>query len=304
MEAYELGGERIARRHTTKTDEPLEFFGHDSAPNPQEYLFAALNACMLFGYATKAAVLGIELQEVRIETRGSIDIRGAMGLAPVKPGFDSIACTVHLKARGGREQLEELHQAVLGTLTQRLQPDERDSPRAHAGRRLSRGHGRGRRIHAPASSFPLLELSRSHEHGALSARQSHLVAGLSLSLSTPFSCVPRATSSSLRSLGDLDADLTEIRERVGVDVLARDEAVPHRDDVHPVPDQLLARRRVALTGANDFDAEGGARRPLLDDQTFAHVEPARVEGEVGERREDGLDDLADLCLSDASPPLV
>jgi uncharacterized OsmC-like protein len=115
VEAYELGGERIARRHTMKTDEPLEFFGHDTAPNPQEYLFAALNACMLFGYATKAAVLGIELEEVRIETRGSIDIRGAMGLAPVRPGFDSIACTVHLKARGGRQQLEELHQAVLGT---------------------------------------------------------------------------------------------------------------------------------------------------------------------------------------------
>jgi uncharacterized OsmC-like protein len=115
VDSYELGGERIARQHTFRSDEPLEFFGADSAPNPQEYLFAALNACMLFGYATKAAVMGIAVERMTIATRGRLDIRGAMGLAPVAPGCETLACTVHIKARGTQEQLEALHQEVLRT---------------------------------------------------------------------------------------------------------------------------------------------------------------------------------------------
>jgi uncharacterized OsmC-like protein len=89
--------------------------GTDSAPNPQEYLFAALNACMLYGYATKAAVLGIRLEKITIETRGSLDIRGAMGLAAMVPGCETLACTVKLEAQARFEQLEELHQEVLRT---------------------------------------------------------------------------------------------------------------------------------------------------------------------------------------------
>lgn len=115
VDSYELGGERIQRKHTFRSDEPVEFFGGDSAPNPQEYLFAALNACMLFGYATKAAVLGIAIERMSIETRGRLDVRGAMGLAPVAPGCETLACTVHVKARGTQEQLEALHQEVLRT---------------------------------------------------------------------------------------------------------------------------------------------------------------------------------------------
>jgi uncharacterized OsmC-like protein len=113
VDSYELGGERIARQHVFRSDEPIEFFGANSAPNPQEYLFAALNACMLFGYATKAAVMGIPIERMTIDTRGRMDVRGTMGLAPVPPGCETLACTVHIKARGTQEQLEALHQEVL-----------------------------------------------------------------------------------------------------------------------------------------------------------------------------------------------
>ena len=36
VEACEVGGERIARRHSIEADEPTQIFGTDSAPNPQE----------------------------------------------------------------------------------------------------------------------------------------------------------------------------------------------------------------------------------------------------------------------------
>jgi uncharacterized OsmC-like protein len=115
VEAFELGGERIARRHTFRSDEPQAFFGGDSAANPQEYLFAAVNACMLFSYAVKAAALGIKMRHITIDTRGRLDVRGAMGLAPVAPGCETIACTVHLSADASQQQIEDLHQEVLRT---------------------------------------------------------------------------------------------------------------------------------------------------------------------------------------------
>ncbi len=115
VESFELGGASIPRKFTFKSDEPREFLGTDSAPNPQEYLFGALNACMLYGYATKAAVLGIALERIAVDTRGRLDVRGAMGLAPVPAGCETLSCTVRIKSSASVEQLEILHQEVLKT---------------------------------------------------------------------------------------------------------------------------------------------------------------------------------------------
>lgn len=110
---YELGGKHIAREHVVQSDEPLELLGSDSAPNPQELLFAALNACMIFGYVATGAAMGIELQKVSIETRGTLDVRGALGLAPVPPGMETIHYTVRVRSAAPAAQLEELHAAVM-----------------------------------------------------------------------------------------------------------------------------------------------------------------------------------------------
>lgn len=115
VEGFELGGSGVLRRHVFRSDEPTQFLGADSAPNPQEYLFAALNACMLYGYATKAAYLGIPLERITVETRGTLDVRGAMGLAPVPPGCESLSCIVHVKANASDQRLAELHQEVMRT---------------------------------------------------------------------------------------------------------------------------------------------------------------------------------------------
>ncbi|RYZ04883.1 MAG: OsmC family peroxiredoxin [Myxococcales bacterium] len=113
VESFELGGASMPRNFSFRSDEPREFLGGDSAPNPQEYLFAALNACMLYTYAIKAAVAGIVIERLAIDTRGKLDLRGAMGLAPVPAGCESLACAVRIKANATPEQLEALHQEVL-----------------------------------------------------------------------------------------------------------------------------------------------------------------------------------------------
>lgn len=115
VEGYSLGGRTIPRRHVIRSDEPREFFGGDAAPNPQELLFAALNACMLYGYATAAAMMGIEIERMSIQTRGRLDLRGAMGLLPIPPGCEVIETAVHIKSKATREQLHELHSHVMAT---------------------------------------------------------------------------------------------------------------------------------------------------------------------------------------------
>ena len=71
VESYKLAGDEIKRRFTIKTDEPLELLGENTAANPQELLMAALNACITVGYVAGAAVNGITLSKLSIETSGS-----------------------------------------------------------------------------------------------------------------------------------------------------------------------------------------------------------------------------------------
>jgi uncharacterized OsmC-like protein len=114
--SYTLGGERITRRHTMAIDEPLELLGTDTAPNPQEMLMAALNACVMVGYVAGAALRGITLERLELETSGELDLRGFLGIDErVKPGYDSVRYTVRIKGNGTPEQFQEIHETVMKT---------------------------------------------------------------------------------------------------------------------------------------------------------------------------------------------
>ncbi|MGC7358423.1 OsmC family protein, partial [Mycobacteroides abscessus subsp. massiliense] len=63
-----------------EADEPPELLGGNTAPNPQELLMAALNACMSVGYAAVAATMGVTVRSLEIETTGELDLRGFLGL--------------------------------------------------------------------------------------------------------------------------------------------------------------------------------------------------------------------------------
>jgi len=116
VDGFTLGGERITRSHKIIADEPNELLGADSAPNPQELLMAAVNACMMVGYVAGASLKGITLEAVEIRTRGVLDLRGFLGLDDaVPPGYESIDYEVHVKGNGTPEQFEEIHQTVMKT---------------------------------------------------------------------------------------------------------------------------------------------------------------------------------------------
>jgi uncharacterized OsmC-like protein len=116
VDGFTIAGERVSRTHKIVADEPCELLGGDSAPNPQELLMAAVNACMTVGYVAGAAVKGITLDGLEIKTRGKLDLRGFLGLDDqVPPGYEEIDYEVRIKGNGTPEQLEEIHQNVMKT---------------------------------------------------------------------------------------------------------------------------------------------------------------------------------------------
>jgi uncharacterized OsmC-like protein len=116
VEGYTIGGKQVARRFKIVADEPHELLGTNSAPNPQELLMSAVNACMMVGYVAQAAVRGITLDSCTIETNGELDLRGFLGIDEKIPaGYRRIHYRVTLQGDGNRQQYEEIHQAVMAT---------------------------------------------------------------------------------------------------------------------------------------------------------------------------------------------
>jgi len=116
VQGYEIGGRKVKRIHTFVIDEPTELLGEDSSGNPQEYLMGAMNACIINTYVIAAAMKGIKLEKVEMETEGELDLRGFLGMDKnVIPGYKELKYRVRLKGNGTRKQYEEVHQTVVGT---------------------------------------------------------------------------------------------------------------------------------------------------------------------------------------------
>lgn len=116
VKSFFMDGVEVPREFSILADEPYELLGQNSAPNPQELLMAAFNACIMVGYVANAAVMGVSLDKVEIETEGELNLRGFLGIdANVKPGYDSIRCRVRLKGNGTPEQYQAIHEQVVKT---------------------------------------------------------------------------------------------------------------------------------------------------------------------------------------------
>lgn len=116
VDGVDIGGRKVERRFQIQIDEPCELCGTNQFANPQEYLLAATNACMLVGYATVAAVMGVELTKLELEITGDIDLRGFLDIdRSVPPGYERLHYTVHIAGDGTREQFQKMHEVVQRT---------------------------------------------------------------------------------------------------------------------------------------------------------------------------------------------
>ena len=116
VDGFAIGGANVPRRFSIDIDEPLELGGGNAYANPQEYLLAAFNACMMVGYTALCALQGITLQKLEITTEGDIDLRGFFGLDPaVAAGYRELQSRVVVKGDGTEEQFRKIHEMVLAT---------------------------------------------------------------------------------------------------------------------------------------------------------------------------------------------
>jgi uncharacterized OsmC-like protein len=97
------------------SDEPVGLGGTDTAPNPVEQLLGALGNCLAVGYAANASGRGIEIEDLRIDLSGTLDLHSFLGLRPGHAGYDAIKVDVHLESDASEAQLAALHEAVIGT---------------------------------------------------------------------------------------------------------------------------------------------------------------------------------------------
>ncbi|WP_454691655.1 OsmC family protein [Achromobacter aloeverae] len=113
--SWSLGGRVYQKEFEIHADEPEELLGENKAPNPQELLLAALNACMTVGYVAAAALEGVTLTKLSIDTSGTLDLRGFLGFEGVRPGYESIQYTVTIAGDGTAAQFQRIHETVMAT---------------------------------------------------------------------------------------------------------------------------------------------------------------------------------------------
>jgi uncharacterized OsmC-like protein len=106
---------RIREFAPVPSDEPVALGGGDTAPNPVEQLLGALGNCLAVGYAANASVAGIAIRDLRIELTGDLDLRAFLGLRDGHAGFDDIRVDVHLDSDATADQLQALHDKVVGS---------------------------------------------------------------------------------------------------------------------------------------------------------------------------------------------
>lgn len=114
--SWSLGGKNLPHTFTIGIDEPRELCGQDQFANPQEYLLAAMNACMLNTFVAVCSLQGVELESLAFESEGQLDLRGFLGIdTSVKPGYDEIRYTIRVKGNGTPEQYRKAHEAMIAT---------------------------------------------------------------------------------------------------------------------------------------------------------------------------------------------
>jgi uncharacterized OsmC-like protein len=97
-------------------DEPAVLLGTNTGPNAVELVLQALAFCYGVGVVYNAAAQGIEIDELRYEIEGDIDLHRFVGLGGPRAGFSAIRAKGWVRSSNAtRDQLVELCQYVQDT---------------------------------------------------------------------------------------------------------------------------------------------------------------------------------------------
>lgn len=94
-------------------DEPPELGGADAGANPVELLLVALGACQEIMYSAYASVMDVQIDSVKVNLRGYLDLRGLFGLdAAIPPGYQKVIFETEVSSSADEATLRKLVQTV------------------------------------------------------------------------------------------------------------------------------------------------------------------------------------------------
>ncbi len=94
-------------------DEPPELGGGNAAMNPVELVLVALGTCQEIMFSAYAAVMGIPLNEVKVDVKGYLDARGLFGLDAATPaGYQRITFETTIKSSADDATIRKLIETV------------------------------------------------------------------------------------------------------------------------------------------------------------------------------------------------
>jgi uncharacterized OsmC-like protein len=97
-------------------DEPPVLLGTNAGPNAVELVLQALAFCYGVGFVYNAAARGIDIEELRYEIEGDLDLHRFLGLGGPRAGFSMIRAKSWVRSPNATAaQLEELCQHVQDT---------------------------------------------------------------------------------------------------------------------------------------------------------------------------------------------
>ena len=115
---YGAGGEDTSRKDSFayQCDEPAVLLGTNEAPNAVEAVLHALSSCLTVSFVYPAAAKGVRVDALEFTMEGDVDLHGFLNLSDkVRPGFQNIRVTAHVKADAPRAVIQELLEYAMKT---------------------------------------------------------------------------------------------------------------------------------------------------------------------------------------------
>jgi uncharacterized OsmC-like protein len=111
---FQIGGQTVERREafTLASDFPDELGGMSRGPTACEMCMASIGSCISQTIVAYATMMGVQLDSIRIQTEGDLDIRGFTSVSEkVRPGAQEFRINVHLDSKtASKKQLEKLYE--------------------------------------------------------------------------------------------------------------------------------------------------------------------------------------------------
>lgn len=102
--------------HVIDSDEPVSVGGEGLAPDPQELMLAAFNACMMAAFIQEARAESLGLTQLEIHTDGHLP-KGipATGDSPAEHVSGRLQYVIHVSGDGTVHQFDGIHQRVINS---------------------------------------------------------------------------------------------------------------------------------------------------------------------------------------------